>query len=34
MYGKPDITFPARKIAVFCDGDFGMVMIGKMLAKN
>lgn len=20
--GKPDITFPARKIAVFCDGDF------------
>lgn len=22
VYGKPDITFPARKIAVFCDGDF------------
>lgn len=22
VFGKPDITFPARKIAVFCDGDF------------
>lgn len=22
VLGKPDITFPARKIAVFCDGDF------------
>lgn len=22
VFGKPDITFPARKIAIFCDGDF------------
>ena len=22
VFGKPDITFPARKIAVFCDGDY------------
>lgn len=22
IFGKPDITFPARKIAIFCDGDF------------
>lgn len=22
LFGKPDITFPTRKIAVFCDGDF------------
>ena len=22
VFGKPDITFPARKVAVFCDGDF------------
>ena len=22
VFGKPDFTFPARKIAVFCDGDF------------
>lgn len=22
VLGKPDITFPARKIAIFCDGDF------------
>lgn len=22
VFGKPDITFPVRKIAVFCDGDF------------
>lgn len=22
IFGKPDIAFPARKIAVFCDGDF------------
>ena len=22
VFGKPDITFTARKIAIFCDGDF------------
>lgn len=22
VFGKPDISFPARKIAIFCDGDF------------
>ena len=22
IYGKPDIAFPAKKIAVFCDGDY------------
>lgn len=22
VFGKPDITFPARKIAIFCEGDF------------
>ena len=22
VFGKPDITFPVRKIAVFCDGDY------------
>lgn len=22
VYGKPDFTFPAKKIAIFCDGDF------------
>lgn len=22
VLGKPDITFPARKLAIFCDGDF------------
>jgi len=30
IFGKPDIAFIARKIAVFCEETSGMVMIGKM----
>ena len=26
IFGKPDIAFTARKVAVFCDGDFWHVM--------
>lgn len=22
LYGKPDIVFPSKKVAIFCDGDF------------
>lgn len=31
VLGKPDIIFPARKIAVFVTGTSGMDTIGKML---
>lgn len=29
IFGKPDIAFLARKIAIFCDGDFGTDITGS-----
>ncbi len=29
IFGHPDIAFIGKKIAVFCDSDFGTVMIGN-----
>lgn len=29
VFGKPDIVFLGKKVAVFCDANFGTGMIGK-----
>lgn len=34
VFGKPDIIFPTKKIAIFCDGDFWHGKNYKKEAKN
>ena len=34
IFGKPDITFPTQKIAIFCDGDFWHGKNYKKEVKN
>ena len=34
VFGHPDIAFIGKKIAVFCDSEFGTATIGKIVKRT